>query len=59
MTIVYSLRYPDGKAARMLPDSNEVFAIGGYMEFTQKRANNLQMYIMEIPLTTVYGNYAY
>ena len=55
----YSLRYPNGKAARILPDDSEVFTIGGYMEFTQKRANNLQMYMMEIPSTTVYDEYAY
>ena len=55
----YSLRYPDSKSARMLPNDSEVFTTGGYMELTQKRANNLQMYMMEIPSTTVYGEYAY
>ena len=55
----YSPRYPDGKAARMLPEDSEVFTIGVYMEFTQKRANNLQICMMEITSTTFYGEYAY
>ena len=55
----YSPRYPDGKAARMLPKDSEVFTIGVYIEFTQNRANNQQMYMMEITSTTFYGEYAY
>ena len=43
----------------MLPEDSEVFTIGVYMEFTQKKGKQPAIYMMEITSTTFYGEYAY